>query len=77
MKEKLSDRKEESQKNVGETQAISIMLNPKYLFLEIQVVLGTSYAQLSLYFCMFLNKPTEAAYLAFHTQQFRKKTEGD
>lgn len=47
-------RKEASQKNPGKTQGISVMLNINNLFLELQVVLGTSSAQLSL--CMFLNK---------------------
>lgn len=76
--EKLSNRKEASQKAIqAKKQGISVTLNLKHLFLELQVVLGTTSAQVSLQLYMFLNKYIEKAYLAFHTQRFGKETEGD
>lgn len=50
-------------------------LDLKHLFLELQVVLGTTSAQVSLQLCMSLTKSIEKAYLAFHTQHLERKQE--
>lgn len=63
-RKKLQERERNSGRKLAKTQSrqkkthqgISMTLDLKHLFLELQVVLGTTSAQVSLQLCMLLNK---------------------